>query len=339
MAGQVATLAVNEGDIVEADATLLTLGTDVLEDDVAKAEAAVARAEAELLELTSGPQLGAVTAAEAQLEAADAALAQAVAQQHQLARPAREASVATAQAQLAAAEADAMSARIEWDLLHMRKNDDRKSVKEWEETAALLQLQAADQSSAAAKADVAHTERRFWSEVLAARAVVSTTLAQRDIAESRLALLHAGAAAEEIAIGEAALAQAEATSRAARVMLDQATLHAPFGGSVTSLHVSLGETVLPGQAVLTLADLSDLRVETTDLSERDVARVAVGQPAIVYVEALNTHTGGHVIDIAPRSETLGGDVVYAVALALDDQLPCLRWGMSVEVEIELDPPP
>jgi hypothetical protein len=41
------------------------------------------------------------------------------------------------------------------------------------------------------------------------------------------------------------------------------------------------------------------------------------------------------VDIAPRANTLGGDVVFAVTVALDDQPPGLRWGMSVEVEIEV----
>jgi hypothetical protein len=42
-----------------------------------------------------------------------------------------------------------------------------------------------------------------------------------------------------------------------------------------------------------------------------------------------------VVDIAPRADTAGGDVVYAVTIALDDQPRELRWGMSVEVEIEV----
>jgi multidrug resistance efflux pump len=102
------------------------------------------------------------------------------------------------------------------------------------------------------------------------------------------------------------------------------------------LQVSPGETVMPGQAVFTLADLIQLRAETTDLSERDVAQVAVGQRATVYVEALETEIGGRVVDIAPQADTVGGDVVFAVTIALEDQQPGLRWGMSVEVEIAVE---
>ena len=90
---------------------------------------------------------------------------------------------------------------------------------------------------------------------------------------------------------------------------------------------------MPGQVVVTLADLSLLRVETTDLSERDVAGVSVGQRASVYVEALGAEIQGRVAGVAPQATTIGGDVVYVVYIQLDEQLPGLRWGMSADVEI------
>jgi len=38
--------------------------------------------------------------------------------------------------------------------------------------------------------------------------------------------------------------------------------------------------------------------------------------------------------IAPEATTVGGDVVYKVTIELAEHPPDLRWGMSVEVEIE-----
>ena len=72
-------------------------------------------------------------------------------------------------------------------------------------------------------------------------------------------------------------------------------------GTVTAVKVNPGEMVLLGQTAVTLADLSRLRVETTDLSERDVARVAAGQPVVVYVEALGTEIPGRVVSLAPQA--------------------------------------
>ncbi len=88
--------------------------------------------------------------------------------------------------------------------------------------------------------------------------------------------------------------------------------------------------------MLALTDLLHLQVETTDLSERDVARVALGQEALVYVEALGEEIQGQVVGIAPQATTIGGDVVYTVYVELDEQPAGLRWGMSTEVEIDTE---
>ncbi|MCB9154278.1 MAG: hypothetical protein H6649_09530 [Caldilineae bacterium] len=57
-----------------------------------------------------------------------------------------------------------------------------------------------------------------------------------------------------------------------------------------------------------------------------MARVAVGQPVNVYVEALNTDITGTVLRIASQANTVGGDVVYTVVVTLDEQPAGLRWG-------------
>jgi multidrug efflux pump subunit AcrA (membrane-fusion protein) len=76
-----------------------------------------------------------------------------------------------------------------------------------------------------------------------------------------------------------------------------------------------------------------LRLETTDLSERDVARVAVGQPARISVEALGKDFSGHVTRIATEAGVNGGDTVYTVYVDPDTQPPGLRWGMTATVDI------
>ena len=121
-----------------------------------------------------------------------------------------------------------------------------------------------------------------------------------------------------------------------REALDSIYLHAPIDGTAISVNVLPGETVLAGVPVITLADLSELRVETTDLSERDVAKVAVGQPVSVYIEALDMDVTGSVVRISPQANVIGGDVVYAVLIKLDEQPAGLRWGMTVEVTIETE---
>lgn len=97
-----------------------------------------------------------------------------------------------------------------------------------------------------------------------------------------------------------------------------------------------GELVQAGQTIITLASLNDLQIETTDLSERDIARVKVGQAVDVYIEALDRTVSGEVIRISPVSRTVGGDVVFPVTIVLEEQPDGLLWGMTAEVEIRTE---
>jgi len=137
---------------------------------------------------------------------------------------------------------------------------------------------------------------------------------------------HLDSALAEVARQQALLDSAKAT-------MAQATLSAPFDGTVAALHTAAAETVTPGESVLTLGDLSDFQVETTDLSERDAPLVAPGQAAQIEVIALSKSFGGTVTEISRISSTIGGDVVYKVTLKFDSQPPGLLWGMSTTVHI------
>ncbi len=127
--------------------------------------------------------------------------------------------------------------------------------------------------------------------------------------------------------------QSKAAWDSAAASLAQSTLLAPYDGMVVEIQVIPGETVQPGQTVLTLVDLGDLQIKTTDLSERDIIRVKLGQSVDVYIEALDVTIEGKVVRISPISETVGGDVVYPVTIELSEQPEGLLWGMTAEVQI------
>ena len=132
---------------------------------------------------------------------------------------------------------------------------------------------------------------------------------------------------------DARVQQAQVTLELAQINLSQSTLTAPFDGVVAALKVIPGEFVQSDQAILTLAMLDDLQVETTDLSERDITQVTIGAPATISIEALNQAVHGNVIGISPVSNTVGGDVVFKVTIGFDKQPRNLLWGMTTEVTI------
>jgi HlyD family secretion protein len=337
LAGRVQTVTVAVGDQVQPGMVLATLDTAALEAQVAQAEAGVQAAQAQLALLQAEPRPAEIAAAQAQVDAANAVVSQATAQRDQLAAGAIEAEIAAAQAQVAAAQAQQRQAREAHDQTmkcYGKPGGGRICpLLGAAEEQARANLQAADEALAAAQAQLDALTAGAADKHREANAAVAAAVAQRDAAQAQLDLLQAGSTAGQVAAAEAAVAQAEAAVQAARAVLEQAELRAPFGGTVTALEINPGETILPGQAVLVLADLSRLQVETTDLSERDVAGVAAGQSVDVSVEALGTQVTGRVVRIASQATTVGGDVVYEVTIELDEQPVGLRWGMSVEVEI------
>lgn len=139
---------------------------------------------------------------------------------------------------------------------------------------------------------------------------------------------------EHLQSAQADVDRAQASLDSAKATLAQATLTAPFDGTIASVDISPAETVVPGQVVIQMGDLSHFQIETTDLSERDVPSVKVGQAATVSVEALNQKLSGRVTDVSRISSTVGGDVVYKVTIALDTQPQGLLWGMTANAEIE-----
>lgn len=128
--------------------------------------------------------------------------------------------------------------------------------------------------------------------------------------------------------------QAQVALEIAQIDFAEGTLTAPFDGTVASIKVIPGEFVQSDQAVVTLATLNNLQLETTDLSERDITNVRIGAPVTISIEALNETFSGKVIRISPIASTVGGDVVFKVTIAFDEQPSGLLWGMTAEVTIE-----
>jgi HlyD family secretion protein len=147
-------------------------------------------------------------------------------------------------------------------------------------------------------------------------------------------LVRTGTDNERLLAAKADVDRAQAAVDIAKAQLAQATLTAPIDGTIASVDISPAEFVSPGQIVIVMGDLTHFQIETTDLSEKDVPRVKIGQNASVYIEALDQTFNGKVVDIARVSETVGGDVVFKVTIELDQQPEGLRWGMSAEVKIE-----
>jgi HlyD family secretion protein len=84
--------------------------------------------------------------------------------------------------------------------------------------------------------------------------------------------------------------QSNASLREARSSLGKTTIYAPMSGRVTRLNVENGETAIQGTlnkdaaTLLTIADMSVLETKVK-VDETDVARIALGDSAIIQIDA------------------------------------------------------
>ena len=139
--------------------------------------------------------------------------------------------------------------------------------------------------------------------------------------------LKAALAPEEIQAAQARVDQAQAA-------LDQATLTAPFDGTIAQLDARPGEMAGPAIRIASIADLANWVIETDDLSETDVVNVQPGANVAVTLDALpGVSLRGRVQSITPRSAVKRGAVTYMVKITLADSDPRLRWGMTAFVDV------
>lgn len=343
--GEVAEVMVEEGDAVAEGDLLVRFDATDAALRVREAELALAHAEAQLAQAKARPRPEEVAVAETALEVARAAVSQTLGQRDELLAGATDVDIAAAQARVAAAQAEQVRAEIVHDetmecfnvrLPNGSKRQICPALGRYEEQARFA-LHAATDGLAAAETELTAAHGEAWAQLRDAEAAVESAVAQQEVAQARLDLVEAGSRPEDIAAAEARVTQAEASLAAARAALEDVEIRAPFEAVAAEVSLDVGDTVAPGAVVVTVATLDQLRVRTTDLTELDVARVAVGQTAAVEVDALpDIELRGVVVRIEEQSVSAQGDVTYPVVIELDQAPPGLRWGMTAMVEIEVD---
>lgn len=313
IAGKVDDVLVDEGEQVEEGQLLVRLDSSDLEERVAQAEASLGTARARLAQAEAGPRPEEVEMAQAGLAAAEAQLAKLRSgpspEEITAARGAMEtAAVALQQAQAAYDE-------VSW----------LDNVIELPQSVALQQATAEYEI---AKANYEALIRGPSAEDIAA------AQAEVDRARASLELLRSGSRPEDVSVAEAQVEQAQLALSAAESALEKASLTAPFAGTVGAVQTREGEMVNPGAPVIVLGDVSEFKVETTDLNEIDINRVKVGQDVALSFDALPERTmRGVVTRIAPMASLEAGGTNYEVTIELEEQDPDLLWGMTAFVDI------
>jgi len=189
--------------------------------------------------------------------------------------------------------------------------------------------QSAEAGVRAARAAFEQTRAEEWdavtslkrSEDLLAKGFVSQ--AAVDAAKARAERAVAG-----VANAKATIAVAEANARNAQVAVDYTLIRAPFDGVIVSKSANVGDMVTPFSsaadskgAVVSMVDMSTLEVEA-DVSEASLARIKVGQPCEITLDALpDTRFRGRVSRMVPTVDRAKATVMTKVRFdAIDPRI-------------------
>lgn len=186
-----------------------------------------------------------------------------------------------------------------------------------------------DQSGYVAEVDEAEASLRR-AEAAAERAQVQLEQLPDNATPGQIEI-----AQTDLRLAQADVELAEATLTAAETALRQTELRSPIAGTVASIAISSGELAFAGTTIITVADMSSWLIETTDVSELEVVRIAVGDTVDVTFAALPDLVLRGLVDrIQVRGTTESGQVQFAVVIRPDEHLTRLRWNMSAQVRIE-----
>jgi HlyD family secretion protein len=186
-----------------------------------------------------------------------------------------------------------------------------------------------------AKEDLETAETAYRSAVADREALVAQRQAAEDmvkVAQAQLAV-----ATSMVAANRAQVKQATAALQSAQIDLDHTSITAPVDGVVVSRAVDVGQTVAASLSAPTLfliaQDLTKMQVDT-NVSEADVGRVRLNQPATFTVDAYPGQSfAGTVTSIRKAPINVQNVITYDAVISVSNADLKLFPGMTANVKI------
>jgi HlyD family secretion protein len=275
--GRIATVAVREGDMVEAEQVLARMDTRDLEADLREAEAQSAQAREDRRRA-----LATVRQRESEVQSASAGIAQrqsdrrraeAAVAQRKSGVDRSQAAVAQRESELALAQKELQRSQSLFDsnLIARQKLDEDVTRRETG-VAALAQERAAGNAAEGALLEA-------QAQLQMSEAALVQQEAQRAAADAALA-----AARIDVDYREAAIAAAAARIERIRTDIGDSTLIAPIRGRVLYRLAEPGEVLAAGGKVVTVLELSDVYM-TIYLPTEEAGRTVIGAEGRIVLDA------------------------------------------------------
>ena len=147
-----------------------------------------------------------------------------------------------------------------------------------------------------------------------------------------------------VARADLRVTQAKLRLKQAETGLNELTMRSPKAGLVVlreiygtqgRAKVKVGDTPYPGQELIAIPDLSEMKVKTK-VNEVDISRVRKGQPVSINLDALQGPTfTGKVTNVATLARREGDSEVkvFDIEVTIDGSDPRLKPGMSAQCNI------
>jgi len=141
--------------------------------------------------------------------------------------------------------------------------------------------------------------------------------------------------ATELETAQGQVAQAQSALALAQQHSANATLTAPFDGTVLSLGARAGETESPATPILTLADLSHLQLQA-GVDQNLLEQVQIGQRVTIVADAFkDKRVTGVVSRIGWLATTTAGVINVPVTIDVDPSDVPLRPGLTATVKFNV----
>jgi HlyD family secretion protein len=205
------------------------------------------------------------------------------------------------------------------------------------EPAARNNLREARATLASAKRTLAQTKQLYESSfgTLAEYEDAQTAhvVATANVEAARLQLAATTEGGSQTALSSASIAVATAQVERAKAQLARTRITSPVAGVVLARHVEPGDSVVTGSELFELARTGATRL-VIEPDERNLARLALGQPALASAEAFPDQPfAAEVLYIAPSVDAQRGTI--EVQLAVAEPPAFLRPHMTISVEVEV----
>lgn len=186
----------------------------------------------------------------------------------------------------------------------------------------------------AARSALVNGSASYRSQLDAKASAVASAQAALAVAQAQQRSTAAPARPFELAQAQAKVAQAQADLQRSVATLEDYRLRAPTDGTVTRVDIRAGEQAAIGVPAVAVLGSVPLQIKVK-VAEADVAKVAVGQPATITLDAFGDSRpfSGSVAAVDQAPTLVDGVVYYHVTVVFSGDAADVKLGMSADVDI------